>query len=132
MKLISRDSDYAIRALCFIAKRKKNKISVTELVKELKIPKAFLRKILQIMDKKGLLKSYKGRGGGFVLAVSAAKLSLLDVIETFQGKLILNQCTFKKKPCTNIKTCKVKKKIDSIQSFVVSQLKSVKISSLLR
>ncbi|MCX5702041.1 MAG: hypothetical protein NTW64_03570 [Candidatus Omnitrophica bacterium] len=44
MKLITRDTDYAIRALCYIAKNKNEIISVRELVTKLKIPRPFLRK----------------------------------------------------------------------------------------
>ena len=56
MKLITRDTDYAIRALCFIARFKKKIVSVSELVKVLKIPRPFLRKILQTLNKKRILK----------------------------------------------------------------------------
>ena len=56
MKLITRDTDYAVRALVFIAKQKEEIVSVRDLVEKLKIPKPFLRKILQLLNKKGLLK----------------------------------------------------------------------------
>ncbi|MBM3255649.1 MAG: Rrf2 family transcriptional regulator, partial [Candidatus Omnitrophica bacterium] len=67
MKLITRDTDYALRALCFVARSKDGVVSVSELVDSLKIPKPFLRKSLQLLNKKGVLKSYKGLGGGFKL-----------------------------------------------------------------
>lgn len=66
MKLITRDTDYAIRALCFITIGRKEIIPVRELVENLKVPRPFLGKLLQILNKKRLLKSYKGLGGIFV------------------------------------------------------------------
>jgi Rrf2 family protein len=105
MKLITRDTDYAVRALCFIAESKKEIVSATELVKNLKAPRPFLRKILQILNKKRLLRSYKGLGGGFSLRISPQKIFLIDLIEIFQGPLKLNECIFKKRICPNIKTC---------------------------
>jgi len=132
MKLITRDTDYALRALCFIAKCKEKRVSVVQLVKELKIPKPFLRKILQILNKKDILKSYKGQGGGFSLARPANKVLLLDLIEVFQGPLKLNECIFKKMVCPNTKRCVLKKKIDNIERYVISQLGSITIASLLR
>lgn len=132
MKLITRNADYAIRALCSIAVKKNIKVSVDLLVKELDMPKPFLRKILQVLQKKRFLKSFKGQGGGFILAVDASKISLADIVEVFQGKLQLNECTFKKQVCPNVKTCIVKKKIDGIQNYVVKELKDIKISSLLK
>ena len=65
MKLITRDTDYAVRALCFIGQRQKRLISASELVANLKIPRPFLRKILQTLNREGILNSYKGKGGGF-------------------------------------------------------------------
>ena len=132
MKLITRDTDYALRALCAIAKKKDKIVSVTELVKALKIPRPFLRKILQALNKSGILKSYKGPGGGFKLYRSIDKILLVDVIEAYQGKLRLNECFFKKLTCPNTKTCALKKKIDRIEKSVLRQLRSISIKSLLR
>lgn len=131
MNLIRRDTDYAVRALCFMAGAEKRVISVEDLVKKLRIPKPFLRKILQILNKRGVLRSSKGKGGGFMLAVAANKIFLVDLIEIFQGPLKLNECIFKKRVCPNKTTCRLKKKIDAIERHVVSELKSVTIASLL-
>ena len=131
MKLITRDTDYAIRALCFIAKSKEEIVSVTELVKNLKVPRPFLRKILQILNKKGLLKSYKGLGGGFRLVLAPDRISLAGLIEIFQDLPKLNECIFKKRVCPNTKTCKLKKKIDSIQKYIISELENINLVSLL-
>ncbi|MGD9015370.1 MAG: Rrf2 family transcriptional regulator [Candidatus Omnitrophota bacterium] len=132
MKLITRDTDYAIRALLFIAKEKQEIVSVSRLVKSLEIPRPFLRKILQRLNKKGLLNSYKGQGGGFSLRVAADRIFLLDLIEIFQGRMKLNECVFKKRICPNIKTCKLKKKIDSIQRYIISELGGITLTSLFK
>ena len=132
MKLITRNTDYAVRALCFIAKKKEEIVTVSMLTKKLKIPKAFLRKILQILNKNKILRSLKGQGGGFILAVSPDKIFLVDLIEIFQGALKINECIFKKRICPNVKTCLLKKKLDHIERYVVSELESITIASLIR
>jgi Rrf2 family protein len=132
MKLITRDTDYAIRALCYIAKNINEIISVRELVTKLKIPRPFLRKILQILNKKKLLKSSKGLGGGFVLSVPADKIFLLDLIKVFQGQFKLSECLFKKEVCPHTKICALRRKIDKIEKYVLKELKSVSIAYLLR
>lgn len=131
MKLITRDTDYAIRALCYIAKDKNTVVSVAELVSKLKIPKPFLRKLLQILNKKGILKSYKGQGGGFKLAHSPNKILLIDLIKAFQGDFKLNECIFKRLKCPHTKMCGLKKKIDSLEDHVAKQLKTITLESLL-
>ena len=119
MKLLTRNTDYGIRALCFIAKAKVRVVPVPELVKALKIPRPFLRKILQALTKNGFIRSYKGIGGGFELAVPANKLYIVEVAKVFQGSLNLNECFLNKKVCPNRKTCPLKKKIDKIEKNVI-------------
>ncbi len=131
VKLITRDTDYAVRALSYMAGTKRQMVSVPDLVKELKVPRPFLRKILQILNKKGVLRSSKGKGGGFTLAVAPKKIFLVDLIEIFQGPLKLNECIFKKRACPNTTTCRLKSKIDAVEKHVVSELESVTIASLL-
>ncbi len=131
MKLITRDTDYAVRALCVIARHKQGLISVSELVALTEIPRPFLRKILQILNKKRILISYKGKGGGFRLARAPQKIYLLDLIRIFQGPLKLNECIFKKAPCPDIKICKLRKKLEKIQKNVISDLRHVTVRFLL-
>lgn len=132
MKLITRDTDYALRALCFMGRDNKKIISVVNLVKALKIPRPFLRKIMQVLNKNKVLKSYKGKGGGFLLAKPAQKIFLLDLMEVFQGRLCLNECFFKKMKCPNIKICPLKRKISRIERYVIRELRPVSLASLLR
>ena len=133
MRLITRNTDYAIRALRFIARNDKRKetIPVCELARNLNIPKPFLRKILQVLNKKGILKSYKGKGGGFMLAVPPKRIFLIKVIEIFQGPLKLNGCILNKSLCPDMRSCVLKKKIGAIEKNVVSELESITLASLL-
>ena len=132
MKLITRDTDYAIRALRYMAGARKEMVSVGDLVRELRIPRPFLRKILQVLNKKGVLRSSRGKGGGFMMAAAPNKISMVDLIELFQGPVKLNECIFKKKVCPDRSICTLKKKIDAIERDVISALESVTIASLLR
>lgn len=131
MKLITRETDYAVRALCFIARSDKTVVPVSDLAKTLKIPKPFLRKILQILNKKRILKSYKGKGGGFMLGVKPSKISLLNLVEIYQGPFELNKCMFTKRVCPKTKICKLKKKLDKLQENVINELKSITLASLI-
>jgi Rrf2 family protein len=131
MKLITRDTDYALRALSFIAKAKDEIVSASDLVESLAIPKPFLRKSLQLLNKKGILVSYKGLGGGFKLKVRPKALLLVDLIGIFQGPFRLNECFFKKRPCPQKSICRLKKRIDKIERYVASQLRDITLEDLL-
>jgi len=132
VKLITRDTDYALRAICFIAQQKKRVVSVTTLVRELKIPRPFLRKILQALNKKRILKSHKGHGGGFILGVKPANIFLVDLIRIFQGQLSLNECFLRKMRCPNMDKCALRKKIKRIERYVARELEPINIASLIK
>lgn len=132
MNLIARNTDYAIRALCYIVKSNKDIVSVKELVEGLKMPRPFLRKVLQKLNRRGILRSYKGKNGGFVLATRPEKIYIGKLIEIFQGPIKLQEHTFKKKICPEIKSCVLKKKIDEIEKYTISKLNSLSIASLLK
>ncbi|MFA5255741.1 MAG: Rrf2 family transcriptional regulator [Candidatus Omnitrophota bacterium] len=132
MKLISRNTDYAVRAICYIAKKRPAVVSVAELVKKIKIPRPFLRKILQTLNSEGMLISYKGKGGGFRLARKPEAVYLTDIMEAFQGPFKLNECFFKRKICPDRNKCCLKKKIDSIERMVYRELRSITLGSVLR
>ena len=131
MKLITRNAGYVIRALMYMAKREGSVVSVNELVSKTHIPRAFLRRLLQVLNKNKILKSLKGKGGGFSLGVSPAEIRIVDIIKIFQKDTSIINCVLRKSICPNIKTCPLRKKIKEIEAYVLGQLRSITIASLL-
>lgn len=131
MKLITRNTDYAMRALCYMAEQGSDSVPVPEMVAALKIPRPFLRKLLQMLSSEGILESFKGQGGGFALVKKPSAIKLTELIRIFQGTVELNECVFKKKICPNRDTCKLKCEIDSIEADVLRRLSKVSIASLM-
>ena len=132
MSLINRKTDYALRALVFIAANNQAITTTNDLIEHLKLPRPFLRKILQVLNRKKILKSHKGNRGGVSLAMPADKIFLLDLVKIFQGPFDLNECLFKKKLCPGARGCRIKKKLDDIEAYVISQLESISVASLLK
>jgi Rrf2 family protein len=131
MKLITRDTDYAMRALLFIATRG-SVASVPELVAELKIPRPFLRRILQTLARSGILESFKGNKGGFVLKKKPCDIRLGNVVTAFQGTVKLNDCLFKKKACPNRTDCLLRRQITDIERFAQEKFDAVTLETLLQ
>jgi len=76
--LFTKASEYALLSLIYIS-QKETPQDVDSLALELDIPKSFLAKILQTLAKDGLLKSFKGAKGGFVLIKEPSQYKLLIV-----------------------------------------------------
>lgn len=131
MKLINQDADYAVKALLTVAGRGGEVTTVSELAGSLGIPRPYLRKIMQTLARAGVVRSSKGRGGGFVLGRAAGKILLADVIRVFQGPISLHDCLFKKRICPDVRTCPLRNAIGRLESRLVEDLETLSVASLL-
>ncbi len=120
---ITREGDYGIRSVLYLARQPFKKISfVNEISEEYKIPRSFLAKILQKLVKAKVVRSYRGVKGGFSLAKQARDISVLNVLEAIEGKLALNICLPDKKLCNFSRHCPVSAVWATAQSKVVEVL----------
>lgn len=131
MKLITRDTDYALKSLCYLAKQNGRVVSVNELTSQLHIPRAFLRKVLQTLTQKGHLRSYKGQGGGFSLSKPPGKICVTDVMSIFQRDWNSDTCFIGKEVCPDRATCLLRKKLALICGFVTGQLHETSLKELI-
>jgi Rrf2 family iron-sulfur cluster assembly transcriptional regulator len=92
--MLSATCKYGIRAVIFIASRPDQKANtgLKQIAEELKIPRPYLAKILQILSKRKILNSTKGPHGGFYLNIPAARLTLMDIIDAIDGGEFFDRC----------------------------------------
>jgi Rrf2 family protein len=131
MKLITREIDYAVRALKYIAESGRNRIPVTELVDMLGITRPMLRRIMQKMAKNHIVESYKGNNGGFSLDKRPRDIYLIDLVEIFQGKFSMNECVLNREICPNRNSCILKSKIEDIEKDVKKKLEAISLEALM-
>ena len=106
--LITRATEYAIRAVLYLAKQPPGEIVLKkDICQTQNITPAFLTKILQPLIKAGIVGSQRGVGGGFYLARDPEKITLLDVVEAEEGPIYLNQCLMREKTCERDVFCPV-------------------------
>ncbi len=66
MRPISKKGDYAIRGMVYLASQAPGRVVlVSEIARAMDVPPLFLAKIFQQFTKLGLVKSFRGSGGGF-------------------------------------------------------------------
>lgn len=131
MKLITRDTDYSIRVLKYLVNKKNYFATTDEVRKVLKIPYAFLRKIIRLLGKGDFLISFKGINGGIKLNKKPENIKLIDIVETFQGTFKMNECKFKGYPCPERNKCNLRKKLLEIENMVRNEFNKLKLSDIL-
>jgi Rrf2 family protein len=90
---ITRAGEYGVMGLVHLARRAPGEMVMIEEVSQTeKIPKSFLAKIFQHLVRAGLVRSVRGAGGGFVLARKPAEITVLEIIEAIEGKIVFQRC----------------------------------------
>ncbi|HUI67640.1 MAG TPA: Rrf2 family transcriptional regulator [Nitrospirota bacterium] len=105
--LVTRETDYAVRTVLYLAKNRDRTASVTEVAHAMQIPKSFLAKLLQRLVRSHILTSLRGVNGGFQLAQKPSEITLLSIIEAVQGTAEINVCAIDSKKCKLSSTCAV-------------------------
>lgn len=91
--LFTKASEYALLSMICIA-GKEESMDVDSISSELGISRSFLAKILQNLARAGLLNSFKGAKGGFVLARNADEITLSEIIKSAERrKATVFDCT---------------------------------------
>lgn len=129
---ITRQADYAIRAVLYIAKLEPNKrASTTNIAKEQQIPSSFLAKIISQLSISGLLHTSRGAKGGVMLAKPANEITLLDVVESIDGPIALNECSTAEGNCHLSDDCPIKHVWCDAQDELVHRLRNTNFASFL-
>lgn len=90
---ITQAGEYALLALIHLARQPEGRlVMIDDISKGERIPKGFLAKILQSLAKAGHIRSRQGARGGFALARSPEQITVLEVIETIEGKIAFQRC----------------------------------------
>ena len=131
MKLITKQIDYAIRILGSMAREKDIMHTTTSLAEKLKISRPFVRGILQKLNKENIVVSSKGKSGGFKFEADPHKISIISIIEIFDGPVKLDNCLIGNKVCPDTKTCLLKKKLKEMSNYINSEFKSLTLAELL-
>jgi len=85
---ISRSTGYAMLAMGYIAQHQDQKIILSQgISNQYDIPLEYLLKILQQLVRANVLRSKRGPRGGFSLAKSAKKITVLQIIEAVDGPM---------------------------------------------
>ncbi|MEE8414263.1 MAG: Rrf2 family transcriptional regulator [Dehalococcoidales bacterium] len=107
MRLTQR-ADYAVRMMVDLAGSPDNqRVSIGNIARRQSLPEPFMAKIASQVAAAGLLDTWRGKGGGLAMARPADEINLLQIIESIDGPLALNRCTYEPSQCPDSDTCPV-------------------------
>lgn len=128
---ITRQADYALRAMTYLAKLEPTQRAATSQIAESKkIPPSFLAKIISQLSIAGLIHTSRGARGGVTLSRPADEISILEVIEAIDGPIALNECTVSPEGCPFTGECPIHDLWCSTQSDLVEKLRNTTFAAL--
>lgn len=99
-------TEYAIRGLSELAGRAgESFVMLDEVVVGTDLPRDFIAKIFQDLVRAGVLKSVRGRGGGFALARPPHEVTLMNVVEAIEGPNRIDRCVIGLDKCSDAMPC---------------------------
>lgn len=129
---ITRQADYAVRAVLHLARMGNTERAATSTVaKEQHIPPSFLAKIISQLSIAGLLHTSRGARGGVTLARDPQDITLLEVVEAIDGPIRLNECISNEGACTFDENCPIKTVWCQAQEELVQRLKNTSFAYLM-
>ena len=132
--MLSKATQYATRALVYIQMQnaKGRRPGFKEIAKETEAPEHFTAKILQTLTRHDMVKSAKGRGGGFFFSPEAEELKIYDVIQVMEGDSFFTHCVFGFKFCDDQYPCPLHDDFNKIWNEFKQLAKTQTIQSLAR
>jgi Rrf2 family protein len=94
------------------------------------ISEKYLSQIIIPLKNGGLVTTYRGAHGGYVLSKPAEEISLLEIVELLEGDLSLVDCVTSPNVCNRITECPTRNIWSKMSSLLKDYLKGVTLASL--
>lgn len=132
--MLSQKVRYSIRALQHLADQYgRGLTSLSEIAEAQNIPTKFLTVILSELCREGIVASYRGRDGGYELAVAPVDIRYGDIIRLTRGSLALVPCASryaheKCKNCVEESKCRLRSLMLRVRDDTASVLDQITLA----
>ena len=128
--MLSQTVEYALRAVVLLANTPDLPQTAQSIAEAAKVPPDYLFKVMQSLGRAGLVNAQRGKRGGFTLARSPEKLSILDVVNAVDPIRRIESCPLHLKSHA-VRLCALHRRLDSALEMVEQAFRSTTLSQLL-
>lgn len=127
--MLSKTAEYSLRAVAILASQADGRASAADLAQQTQIPPRYLRRVLQALAEAGFVISRSGPGGGYELAKPAAKITILDVVNSVAPVERIRACPLKLPAHTRL--CPLHSELDKAYAATEAAFQRVTIQQLI-
>jgi Rrf2 family protein len=119
--MLSQKAKYAMRALLYLAQAEPEQpVLIGDIAEQQQVPRKFLELILLELKRNGLVRSYRGKNGGYTLARLPQEIFFGHVIRLIDGPLAQLPCASKTAyrrcdDCQDEATCAIRKVLRQVR-----------------
>jgi Rrf2 family protein len=135
--VLSQKCKYALQALLVLARENSEELLlVSEIAERENLPKKFLEAILLELNRNGLVRSRRGRGGGYALAKPADLITFGQVLRIMDGPLAPLSCVSvnyyrRCDDCRDENTCEIRKVMRRVRDAIAAELDGTSLADAL-
>ncbi len=134
---ISSIEEYGLRCLLTLATQPEGtQLTIPEIAEKEGLSEPYVGKLLSLLKKGGLIKSVRGRKGGFTIAKPAGEITLLEAVTTLGGPLIEhNHChkfTGVLEQCVHYDGCSVRYVLGGLVAYIGEFLSKTTLSDIMK
>src|SRR5687768_3219593 len=129
---ISKRTDYATRAVLALAIADGASLSIAELARRTAVPASVLEQVMPTLRNAGIVRSERGRLGGYRLNRPAEEITLERVVRLFQGQLAPIGCATRRTPayCPMTVGCTLREVWEEVREATIGLLAGVTFADL--
>jgi Rrf2 family protein len=113
--MLTQKARYALHALLVLTQHGGDEpMQIADIAAKARVPRKFLEQILVELKRRGIVRSLRGRSGGYMLGRPSNKITFADIIRVTDGPLALAPCVSvtayqRCADCVDEKTCAIRK-----------------------
>jgi Rrf2 family nitric oxide-sensitive transcriptional repressor len=131
--IVTRSVDTALRILIYLARQgaRERFLKARQIELDLKVPPFALRKILWSLSRRGLVRSFPGREGGFRLGRTPREISIGEVLAAIEGRVVAYPCRGVDEGCELSGQCTVAPLYQEVEEAMESLLSRYSLQDFL-
>jgi Rrf2 family protein len=128
--MLSKTAEYALRTTVWLAQSPQEPAAADHLAEVTQVPRRYLHKVVQDLVRAGLVCSQPGPGGGYALAGSPERITILDVVNAVAPLERIRHCPLGLPSHT--RQCPLHKELDRVYAHAEQALGRVTLARLVR
>ena len=122
--------EYALRAVTYLSRFPDVPLKTAQIAEHTQIPVAYLTKVLQGLQREGIVKLQRGIGGGVSLAVSPERLTLLRVVSSIDPIKRIETCPLELRSHSK-QLCSLHSRLDDTLRHTEEAMRNITVADLI-